>query len=249
MNGLRHRAADVLPLAETLLDRLRSRAERVEIAGSLRREAYDVKDVELLVMSPTAAFYDYTEQLVAGGHAEKAIYADGKQRWGLKYRGLTIQGIKIELFTADRDNWGYQYWLRTGPGNANKYLMSVRASGSGARFHFRDGYAWAHEQRLRLASEADFFALCGLPEIEPRRRSEKLYRQLFGEGHVWGDPATFVIAPAPPPPATSGEREDYETYWQKHGDDLTQWYENPDMSAPPPACWVERHGPWKDPTK
>ncbi len=195
-DATRHVAAEVRPLADAMLERLRAYAERAEIGGSLRRGKADVKDIEIVVLNPTADFYAYTEKLVEGGHAEKALYGEKQTtRWGERYRGLLVQGVKVEVFTADSDNWGYQFWLRTGPGDANQGMVTALKYRCGA-FNVGDGYLWRGEHKLHVADEATLFKLFGIPFLEPGARTAAAYRVALGQPvHAWGDPTPYVILP------------------------------------------------------
>lgn len=194
-DATRHAAAEVRPLADAMRERLSAYAERAEIGGSLRRGKADVKDIEIVVLNPTPDLYVYTEKLVAGGHAEKAVYSDGKHRWGMKYRGLLVQGVKVELFCADSDNWGYQFWLRTGPGDANQAMVTALKYRCTA-FRVDDGYLWRGEHKLHVADEVTLFKLFGIPFMAPDARTAAAYKLALGRPeHAWGDPAPYVILP------------------------------------------------------
>src|SRR5690606_15301522 len=66
-----------------------------------------------------------------------------------------------------------------------------------------DGYLWAGERKLRVPTEADFFALCGLGYVEPQDRSEDLYRRAHRlPAFRWGDPTGYII-PTPAARQTS----------------------------------------------
>ena len=40
----------------------------------------------------------------------------------------------------------------------------------------------------------------------------------------------------------------WEDFWRVNEKALNAWYEGFDMHEPPPACWIERRGPWTPPT-
>lgn len=185
-------ATDVQALAADIVDALRPTAERVEIAGSLRRGSETVKDIEIVLLNPTPDYYTLTDTWVAEGMAAKALYGkSGSTRWGWKYRGLSYHDVRFELFTADSLNYGLIWWLRTGPADANHYVM-VELKRKRAPFAFTDGYGWAGTRKLSLHSEAQLFALLGMPLIIPQDRNEQVYRQLMSDRwHEWGKPEDF----------------------------------------------------------
>lgn len=178
--------ADARHIIGDLMDILRPACERIEIAGSVRRGRLEVHDAEVVII-PTPDLLPLTDDLVQYGKAQYALYGDKRTKhWGSNYRGLMFGGIKCELFMTNEDSWGYQYWLRTGPADANTYIMKwlnlqhfVKAP-----IRFREGYGWfsrhwtwdgkrweaADKQRLRIASEEDLFAVLGMPFIPPNER-------------------------------------------------------------------------------
>jgi len=195
-DGEKRPAVEVRPIADALLALIRPHLVWSEIAGSLRRERAEVGDIEI-VATALPSYSSFLDGLVAQGAISKALYGEKKTtRWGEKYRGLVYQGMKAELFLCDDWNRGYMTWLRTGPGNpadnANMYLVTKIKHGS-APFHVKDGYVYAGEERLKIATEQDWFALCGLPYIEPKNRSIKTYSKQFGARHQWGEPSKYKI--------------------------------------------------------
>ncbi|MBK9122830.1 MAG: hypothetical protein IPM16_06870 [Chloroflexi bacterium] len=162
------------------------------VAGSIRRSKPVVKDAEIVII-PTAGLYQRLDRMVLDGEIEKALYGDRRTtRWGDKYRGLLFQGLRIELFMADWVNVGFQTWLRTGPGDANQYVMgrmqrsSIRAIG-GYLWHadrwvrtvnaFGDPDGWDSPGKRKLAVRAEtfMFDLLGVDPIAPKDRSVAAY--------------------------------------------------------------------------
>jgi hypothetical protein len=191
--GVKRPAIEARPVAEALLALIRPHLAWGEIAGSLRRGKAEVGDVEI-VATALPSYLTFMDSLVQQGMITKALYGEKKMtRWGGKYRGLIFQNMKIEIFLCDDWNRGYLLWLRTGPGNpadnANAYLVTKIKHG--APFHVKDGYVYQGDERLKIATEQDWFALCGLPYIEPKDRSVKRYARHFGARHQWGDPSKY----------------------------------------------------------
>lgn len=182
-------------IIEQLVDRLRGACERIAIAGSVRRQKPAVKDAKA-VLIPTPELLPLTDDLVLSGQAQYALYGENRsKRWGQQYRGLMYEGLRCELFMTQADSWGYQYWLRTGPGEANTFIMRWLSSVN-APVRFQDGQGWysrhwrrtakgttvrweaADRQRLAIPDEAALFAVLGLPALEPQERTEAIYRKL-----------------------------------------------------------------------
>jgi DNA polymerase/3'-5' exonuclease PolX len=172
----RYRRADVLPIADRATAWLSDVCTIVTVAGSIRREAPSVKDIEIVALPGDLARYNARlDKLVHSGQAARG------RVWGDKYRPLIVAGVKIDLFAADPHNYGYILWLRTGPGGANTYAM--RQLQHRAHIRCRDGYvydAWPgrdDERRLSVPDEHAMFALWRLPYMPPSQRSEDAYRR------------------------------------------------------------------------
>jgi DNA polymerase (family 10) len=185
--GERRPYAEAMPRAEAVVKMLADVCQCIEIAGSLRRCRETVGDVEI-VAQPKAARHllNRLDALLLKGTISKALYGEGAAtRWGEKYRGFVFEGMRFEVFLADENNLGYILWLRTGPGDANTYVMQACAR-KACPVSARGGYWWHRENRLRVDSEATLFALLGMGWLEPRlRRVEVYYEQLNRRGHHW----------------------------------------------------------------
>lgn len=202
------RADSILDTIKTFTAMLKPYCVELTVGGSVRREKPDVKDVELIVM-PKPSLMPFLDKLVLDGTISKALYGEAKPtaRWGERYRGLWFKGVKFEVFVYDTDNRAYLLWLRTGPGDANAFVMDF-LSKANAPFGFQ---TWAYfgtrvwkkgkkefvpdmTRKLRLSSEADMFTLLGMEFIEPRDRSVERYKALMlRKSHTLGDPAQFLI--------------------------------------------------------
>ena len=203
-----------------LADLIRPACDRLEVGGSIRRGAPYVKDAELIaipnVHNSPHNLHAVLDSLVERGIIQKARYGEKQTtRWGMKYRGLLFQGIKVEIFMADETNWGFVKWLRTGPGQANQYIMSTLIY-QRVPLRFIDGDGWyspgnlwhkpkdkwlaADQVQLAIPDEETLFALLGMPYLPPTERSEQRYKALMGNNraHRWPDFSQFVLKPPTP---------------------------------------------------
>lgn len=181
--------------------------ERIEIAGSIRREKPEVGDGELVaiprVVDGVNLLHQRLDALVAmnmPGGPRKADITDknGKvsQRWGDEYRAVSYSGMKFDIFMTDADSWGYQFLLRTGPAEGNTLIMS-KLKWKKAPFRVEKGEVLLGETRVPVRNEDDFFFLIGLPYMEPKDRTEKAYKLYFGAAnHAWGNAKTLIPRPA-----------------------------------------------------
>lgn len=186
--------------AEKLMNVIGDTCARIEVAGSLRRGKTQVHDVEVVVQPYPHRHLDLLarlDKMVILKQASKAVYGSGEQRyrWGNKYRGLLIDNVRVEVFLADKHNWGYILWLRTGPGDANQYVMQQML---GAPYRARDGYWWKEGRKLSVFDEAEMFRLLTGRDrvIPPAYRSIERYRQVLLRDR-WVEVHYAEDAPAP----------------------------------------------------
>lgn len=185
-----HKNSIANSIATRLLDHLRSTCETAQIAGSIRRAAPWVKDAEIVAI-PTNATYARLEALIASGAALRAVYSDGRERWGMSYRGLNYDGLRVEIFFTERASWGYMLALRTGPREANEALMSRLIKTSlrcqdGAVYHQRTPWLrlpngdWDTRaaRRVIVPDEQTFFRILGVSDIAPHLRHASMYNTL-----------------------------------------------------------------------
>lgn len=134
------------PLTQAIADAEAFRAyfpattyRRWEIAGSIRRRATTIGDVEHVIIPefgdvyldgslfPTrmSLLWYHLDSLVrAKVGLDKHYYGATGPRWGEKYRGVDFRGFNHEIFTADENNWGNILTIRTGPAEFSQRLVS-----------------------------------------------------------------------------------------------------------------------------
>ena len=188
---------DRIPLAEAARDADAFRAlfagayERWVVAGSVRRRAPDVGDIEHVVqtqrgevrtageMFPREAplVHHQLDAMLAAGTIAKALYgATQATRWGDRLRGVVWRGRRHEIFFGDDRNFYAQLVIRTGPAGFSEALVTrMRAIGlysQGGDTEATRGYvASQRDGSIRtVTSEEDYFGLCGTPYIPPEGR-------------------------------------------------------------------------------
>ena len=184
-----------LEIAEAFIEKIESVCSEVMIGGSIRRIKETVGDVEIIAQEryPGALLARLDKMVHYDADAERWLYSNGTHRWGPSYRGINWRGYKVEVFIADADNYGYQAWLRTGPGQANSWVMSkLKQRKSVVRM--RSGYVWEVEypanwttendsktlvlkHKLHVPDEFTLFQLLGMNIIPPLFRSLTNYKR------------------------------------------------------------------------
>jgi len=180
-------------LAQGVVTWLETYCDKIEIAGSIRREKETVGDIEIVCQPHNPiALGVMLDNLVENGTIHKALYrhVDAKRketmrpRWGERLRCFVLSGVTVELAIGDSDNFGYLHWLRTGPADGNKYVVTrMMIEKSAMRFH--EGYGWlcdyvgehpTYSHKLSLPDELTVFDALGLPYINARWRCEQIYK-------------------------------------------------------------------------
>lgn len=192
--------ADARLLAAEVVAMLEPACERIEIAGSIRRQRPDVGDIEIVAIPryqdvPIGLFGDRTEHvdlladlvtdLLAAGTFEPRPDKNGHVAVNGKARRLLYEDFALDLFATDAECWGSVFLLRTGPAEFNKAMVAKRSAGGWLPrgFFFRDGRIWKlpapydanlveHAWKLATPEEADVFRVLGFEYVEPQQRGE-----------------------------------------------------------------------------
>jgi len=194
--------AEARALAEEFVTLIKSVVPRVEIAGSIRREKADIGDLEIVAQATLQANDPLDTRLAVleqSGVFTPELRADGVARsWGSRYRAGYYKGMRLDLFIVrpDRD-WGLTFLIRTGPGDANQYLVTRRITMNqhGAlppHLLVSDGALWRlpsqidlpikapppGSMRIPTPEESDVYAAIGLPFLAPNERTADAYHAL-----------------------------------------------------------------------
>jgi len=162
-------------LADELLIKLLPYFDKIEIAGSIRRQKqFNIKDIELVAIPKripvkTSLFdnkmqVDPTTSNFLSAWKEKSN--DPKGSPSGKYMKLTYK-VQVDLFMTTDKNWGYIKALRTGSRDFNFRILSA-AKNKGVQL--REGSCFFKGNHIPVPTEKDFFDLIGLEMIDPKLR-------------------------------------------------------------------------------
>jgi hypothetical protein len=155
-----------LEIAERTKELLAPYCERIEIAGSIRRKKPEVKDIELVAIPKP-----YDVGLFESGIAT-VVNQWKKVRGELpcKYtQRLLPDGIALDLFFANRDNWGLIYAMRTGSADYSHKVLGRGWVKLG--YESKRGHLCINGEQVTTAEEKDVFELIGVPYLEPELRN------------------------------------------------------------------------------
>jgi len=156
-------------IAVELLLELKPHCERIEIAGSIRRNKVDVGDIDL-VMIPKK----YETGLFSTGIAtilDKFEKVKGDLLYGQTRNAIRIhpKGIKIDCYFCEPENYGLIKTIRTGSENFNRTVLIPSINRAG--YKCIEGYLTYETEMIEVKEEKDLFKIIGLGYVEPQKRS------------------------------------------------------------------------------
>ncbi len=157
-------AADVRPVAENLLRRLREHpaVAEAEVGGSLRRWVETVKDVDLLVATTkprevTKAFLDLV--------SDASITASGDTKTSVRLP----DGLAVDLRLVLPKQFPFALHYFTGSVAHN---VKIRARALDRGYSLNE-YELSGKRHAPIGSEADLFRVLGLAYVEPELREDR----------------------------------------------------------------------------
>ena len=148
-------------IAQKYLAEIKPFCIRAEIAGSIRREKLEVKDIEIVAIrdpKKISAFKDWLDKLykvrgdILGKYTQRQL----------------PEGIKLDLFLADESNWGCIFLIRTGPWKFSQRMMGTVTRQKG--FVQEGGYLWKNGKKCFVPTEASWFDMMGMEWVHPSKR-------------------------------------------------------------------------------
>ncbi len=147
-------------IAEAVLHHLQPYCDRIEIAGSLRRNKADVGDIELVCIPKRSEILFFIQVLDQYEHVKGKALG--------KYIQITAHGINVDIFMATKDNWGYIYAIRTGSKAFSRAIVSSYLPRH--NYRCKDGYVWRDGTKIPVLDEEILFVMMGIPWIQPEFR-------------------------------------------------------------------------------
>jgi len=145
-------------VAQGLVQELAPLCQRIEVAGSIRRQRPTVRDIDL-VLIPT------NQGLLA-----QKLYDLGCRFGGPKLQRFTYQGLPVDIYIATPQTWATLLLIRTGSARHNLELAQ-RCRARGWRLK-ANGEGILDQQGNRIAgdTEESLFQALGIPYKEPWER-------------------------------------------------------------------------------
>jgi len=159
-------------IAEKVKDKLKSFCKRIEIAGSIRREKSNVKDIEIVAIVNNKDRVNLELKLKELGQRIKG---------GGKFIQIRLkEGINLDFFMTDEEHWACTFQLRTGSAEFNvRFFVWLKSRG----FKIIGGRLYKGDKVLETKEEEDIFRLVGLKWIPPKFRTKDIsFREYYLEG-------------------------------------------------------------------
>lgn len=150
--------------------------EKLNIAGSVRRKKDNVKDLEI-VCQPIKEVqkdmfgYPVGQQPLAGFTNTLRSFGEVlKGHSNGKYMQIKLhEGINLDIFMADKVNYGNIFLIRTGDWEFSKYFMGRILKLYG--YCSEDGFVKKDKKVIFTPDEETIFKLVGIPFIKPEDRT------------------------------------------------------------------------------
>src|SRR3990167_2909214 len=159
--------ADAVLIAEDLVSELAPLCERIEVAGSIRRERENVNDIDIVLIPKPAQLTNIKQRLwtlAMGGRST----VTGQDKY---LKTLSYKGIQVDVYIADAETWATLLLIRTGSREHN-ILLCQKARAMGLKLN-ADGHGltWISKPvNVPVHTEEQIFKELGLPYKEPRER-------------------------------------------------------------------------------
>ncbi len=172
-------------IAEELVKQLAPHCERIQIAGSIRREKPEVKDIEIVAIpkpyeiglfeSGIATVVNRWEKLKGSLPCKYTQRVINKYAVHSEESGWAIppdfEPIKLDLFFATPKNWGLILAIRTGSADYSHQVLAMGWVRKG--YESIDGNLFHKATRWErsVPEEKDLFDLIGINWAEPKDRN------------------------------------------------------------------------------
>ena len=193
--------AKVMVVAKKIVTALAPFCERIEIAGSLRRNRPMVGDIEIVAM-PKVEVVEKRDLFGCVVESQKVVplhkflvergteLIKGKKP-DAKYKQFQVLpqygGCMVDLFMpASPEHWGSGMFIRTGSHKFNMWVMNVRAPEVGVRFE--GGLIYKNPAFLRggpvceTPEEGDVFEALEMDFVPPEDRDDWRWMKYIKEG-------------------------------------------------------------------
>jgi len=148
-------------IAISVVQKLRPFCNRIEIAGSIRRQRPEVGDIEVVLIPNPSKLYDLYEAVNSWQKVKGKVGGKYTQR-------ILPEGIKLDIFMCQESNWGNIYAVRTGSAEFSHQILARGWVKAGYRSD--GGFLYKGDERICVREEKDLFDLICVQYVEPEFR-------------------------------------------------------------------------------
>lgn len=168
---------EATPVVVEILAALSPHCERIEPAGSYRRQRKHIHDIEFVcipkMVNVQVDLFGNTQVVRVPGFVDYIEYLQkvkGSAQDGKYTQRVHQSGIKIDFFTADNKNYGWIKLIRTGPWQYSKYFAGELLKKHG--YYSEDGYIKRKNDKvvMHVPEEEDVYKLVNQKPILPFAR-------------------------------------------------------------------------------
>jgi DNA polymerase/3'-5' exonuclease PolX len=154
---------------------LKPMCTQIKIGGSLRRQKPEVKDIEIICAPKQTAvtsdgLFETIHQLQPLPEFVEYVNAMERVKGNAlgKYTQINLpEGIKLDLFIANENNFGLILLIRTG---SDTYCKNIMRELLRRGFRCEDGNLIKNKKIIPVKLEKDFYTITGIQYTEPKER-------------------------------------------------------------------------------
>ena len=163
------------PIVDRLVERFTPVCERIEVAGSVRREKPMVGDLEVVVIPKG----EELNQLLADWMAEGRIRHRPDKKWGERYKSFHFdvggeRTVQADVWIQSPETWGTNFMIRTGSATFTRNMVTRKSQGGWMPdwFKVEKARVWQDGEVVRTPEEEDIFKLWGMVYVVPQERTD-----------------------------------------------------------------------------
>jgi len=172
-------------VAREVVRHLRCRCVRCKVAGAIRRGEERPERVTICYVPWMREVQGLQEPVSETAARIEELVRQGFWAWdeewvrrGPRQQRLVREGVVVELFRAERENWGAVLAIRTGPADLNRLVMLAGDEGGMPRgMEMREGWLWKAGRRVETWTEREYWEALELPMWPPETRSAHRMRR------------------------------------------------------------------------
>ena len=147
-------------IADEVVKRLSPYCQRIEVAGSVRRQKPTVNDIDIILIP--SDLWNLSHELMGLGPAKLR---------GEKLKRVNYNGVELDIYCATPETWATLLLIRTGSKESNIRLATLAKKKGWHLAASGDGLFDEKAQRIAGDSEESIYQALGLPYQQPWERN------------------------------------------------------------------------------